>query len=186
MNSNLNLKKNCALVNKQAKAIIAAVKKRIAEKEVDMIFGASISINKLRILGIHGISYLRISLVEVLDHGWLMPKILLEDPFPFPRAYYQKKGKKLNGILKSKSNPRIAGDRSTHVHCPYAIKGQILILIEIGLEKKDEESFLVINQKGKIIKSHFGQILTHNWDANSEESIASIVENKNKIIYFEW
>ena len=100
-----------------------------------------------------------------LDYGWLVS----EYTFDMRTGL----GKSLQGILNARSNNR-NGDRSTYVSCPSAVKGQKLLVIQIYLKDTYKENFLVIYQKGKIVKSRFGAMYSHNWDKDSAEELAPI------------
>ena len=162
MNKQLSLQKNSDIVNQYSKDIVKAVLKKISERK-----GPKVGIfnEEFDALGISGIEYLTTEPMKVLDHGWLMYKNIAD--------MYQHLGKELQGILGARTNAK-NWCRSTYVNCPAAVKGQNLLVIVIHLKDNYKENFLVINQKGKIVKSRFGAMHSYNWDKDSAEALALI------------
>ncbi len=162
MNKQLSLQKNSDIVNQYSRAITRAVLSKIAERHNQEI---GIFDKEFDALGIPGIEYLTTSKMMSLDYGWLMYENIAD--------MYKSLGKSLHGILGARSNTR-NWDRSTNVHCPSSVKGQKLLMIKIHLKGSYKENILVINQKGKIVKSRFGAMHSHNWDKDSAEALALI------------
>ncbi len=162
MNKQLSLQKNSDIVNQYSKAIIKAVLNKIAKRNDQEIGIFDRDFDELEI---PGIKYLTTEKMVVQDYGWLM----YENIADILKNY----GKTFQGILTARTNKRNF-DRSTFVNCPSTIKGQKLLTIFIHLEDNYKENFLVINQKGKIVKSRFGSMYSHNWDKDSAEALALI------------
>ena len=162
MNQLLRLQKNSDIVNQYSKIIVNAVLSKISERNKQEI---GIFDDELSVLNIPGIRYLTTRKMIVSDYGWLVSE------YTFDMFIWL--GKSLQGILNARSNNK-NGDRSTYVSCPSAVKGQKLLVIQIYLKDTYKENFLVINQKGKIVKSRFGAMYSHNWDKDSAEELAPI------------
>jgi hypothetical protein len=174
MHEPMKMRKNSPVINQQKKRLVKFVIAKLKKKraDIDSIF---IDKKELRHAGFEGVEYLTAEEQLVVDHGWIIHPILLE----YGDGRYRKYGKTLEGLLLSKSN-RQNYDRGICVKSE-AVKGQVLLMIEIRLAETYEENFILVTKADKIVPCRFAAMKSHNWDEDSPEALALITDSRFRI-----
>ncbi len=174
MHTPMQLRKNSEIINQQAKRLVKFVLANPGNRKK----GGNnyLGQDELEAVGFSGIKYLTAEERVVLDHGWVFYPNLLKG------HGYDRYGKTLEGLFRSRSNSQ-NWNRSINIKSK-ATKGQRLLEISIRLiDPHYERNYVLVNEAGKIVPCQFAAMQSHNWDEDSDETLALIKEPEPADVY---